>query len=474
MNALRGTALRLYRWLDDRIGITDAVGPLVRHPVPPNVNWWYVFGSAALIAFVIQVITGVALAFTYVPAPNSAYESIRFITEVAVLGRLVRGIHWFGASAMVILVVAHLAQVFLSGSYKFPRELNWLVGAVLLLLTLGMAFTGQILRWNQDAYWGTVVAASQAARTPVIGDVLVQIVLAGQTVGGATLTRFYATHVFLIPALMFGLIGLHLLLVIRHGIAEPPVPGRPVDPRTYREEYDALLHRRGIPFWPDAAWRDVAFAFVVGVGVVGLAILIGPPELGVPADPTVLHAYPRPDWYFLWLFALLALTPPQLEDWVILGLPLLAGLALFALPLLAPYGERSPSRRPWAVAAVLVPALAVAVLLREGYAAPWSPELPPPPLPAAVTQPLSGSALQGAQLFQQQGCISCHAIAGTGGQRGPDLTYVGSRLTPDQLTWRILNGGTNMPAYGDTLTPQETDSLVSFLSQRTQPTGPQR
>src|SRR5262245_58193831 len=113
MNALRGTALRLYRWLDDRIGITAAVGPLHRHPVPPNVNWWYVFGSAALIAFVIQVITGVALAFTYVPAPNSAYESIRFITEVAVLGRLVRGIHWFGASAMVILAVAHLAQVFL-------------------------------------------------------------------------------------------------------------------------------------------------------------------------------------------------------------------------------------------------------------------------------------------------------------------------------------------------------------------------
>jgi ubiquinol-cytochrome c reductase cytochrome b subunit len=462
----RAAAGRLYRWLDDRIGIDALVGPTLRHPVPPDVNWWYVFGSAALIAFVIQVVTGVALAFTYVPAPNAAYESIRFITEEAVGGRLVRGIHWFGASAMVILVVAHLAQVFLHGSYKFPRELNWLVGAVLLLLTLGMAFTGQILRWNQDAYWGTVVAAAQAARSPLIGDLLVQILLAGQTVGGATLTRFYATHVFLIPALMFGLIGLHLLLVLRHGIAEPPQAGHPVDPQTYQREYDDLLHRRGVPFWPDAAWRDVVFALVVGVVVVALAVFVGPPDVGEQADPTNLSTYPRPDWYFLWLFALLALMPPELEDWVILGLPLLAGLALFALPLLAPYGERSPRRRPWAVAAVVLPALAVAVLLRQGYAAPWSPVLPPPPLPADVTQPLSGSALQGAQLFHQEGCTACHAVAGTGGRRGPDLTRVGSRLTAEQLTWRILNGGTNMPAYGDTLQPQETESLVVFLGTR--------
>jgi ubiquinol-cytochrome c reductase cytochrome b subunit len=470
MAAMRARAkavvLRLYRWLNDRIGIDDMLGPTVRHPVPPDVTWWYVFGSAALIAFVIQVVTGVALAFTYVPAPNAAYESIRFITQEAVGGRLVRGIHWFGASAMVILVVAHLVQVYLHGSYKFPRELNWLVGVVLLLLTLGMAFTGQILRWNQDAYWGTVVAASQAGRTPLIGDLLVQVLLAGQTVGGATLTRFYATHVFLIPALLFGLIGLHLLLVLRHGIAEPPRAGHPVDPRTYEREYQDLLHRKGIPFWPEAAWKDVLFALLVGVVVVALAVFVGPPAVGEQADPTNLSTYPRPDWYFLWLFALLALMPPQIEDWVILGLPLLAGLALFALPLLAPYGERSPRRRPWAVAAVVLPALGIAVLLREGYAAPWSPQLPPPALPVEVTQPLSGSALQGAQLFQDKGCIACHAVAGTGGRRGPDLSRIGGRLSNDQLTWRILNGATNMPAYGDTLQPDETASLVAFLGSR--------
>ena len=158
--------------------------------------------------------------------------------------------------------------------------------------------------------------------------------------------------------------------------------------------------------------------------------------------------------------------PPEVEDWVILGLPLLAGLALFALPLLAPYGERSPRRRPWAVAAVVLPALGIAVLLREGYAAPWSPQLPPPALPVEVTQPLSGSALPAAQLFHDTGCIACHAVGGAGGRRGPDLSRAGERLSAEQLTWRILNGGTNMPAYGDTLQPDETASLVAFLGTR--------
>jgi ubiquinol-cytochrome c reductase cytochrome b subunit len=296
--------------------------------------------------------------------------------------------------------------------------------------------------------------------------VLVQVLLAGQTLGGATLTRFYATHVFLIPALMFALIGLHLLLVIRHGIAEPPRPGVPVDPRTYRQRYAEILKRRGVPFWPEAAWRDVVFAFVVGVVVVGLAVVVGPPELGAQADPTNLQAYPRPDWYFLWLFALLALMPPAVEDLVIIGLPLLIGLALFALPILAPYGERSPRRRPWAPAIVLGSALTIAVLLRQGYIAPWSPALPPPTLPASVTQDLTGDALQGATLFEQKGCIACHAIGGVGGIRGPDLSAAGDRLTEEQLTWRILTGGTNMPAYGETLQPDEVRSLVTFLGQR--------
>jgi ubiquinol-cytochrome c reductase cytochrome b subunit len=456
---------RLIAWVDDRLGLSETWLPLLRHPVPRNVNWWYVLGSATLVAFAAQIITGVALAFTYVPAPNSAYESLDFITHRALLGNVVRGIHYFGASAMVILIAAHMLRVFVMGSYKYPREMNWITGVLLLLLTLGMGFTGQLLRWNQDAYWAIVVAAEQAGRTPFIGHALVQLIVAGRVVGEATLTRFYATHVFLLPAVMFAAIGIHLWLVIRHGISEPPQAGEPVDRKTYRERYRQIL-ARGVPFWPDAAWRDAIFAVAVGAVVVLLAVLVGAPDLGRRADPTAMDANPRPDWYFLWYFALLALTPRKLEDAVILGFPLLVMLVLLALPFLAPVGERSPRRRPLAMASVGAGLLALGLLLHIGYRAPWSPEIHPQPLPAAVFQGLSEQAAAGAEAFQTKGCPSCHAMAGVGGHKGPDLTNVGQRMNEAQLVTRIVSGGHVMPAYGTVLTPEEIDALATFLAQR--------
>jgi ubiquinol-cytochrome c reductase cytochrome b subunit len=456
----------VYHWLDVRLGIGKTILPVVKHPVPKTVNWWYVFGSATLVAFIVQVVTGVALAFSYIPSPNSATDSLRFITDQATLGRIVRGIHYWGASAMVVLIFVHMIRTFLFGSYKFPRELNWLTGVLLFALTLGMAFTGQTLRWEQNAYWSIVVAAEQAGRTPIIGHLLVRIVVAGETVSGATLTRFYATHVFLLPALMFIIIGVHLYLVVRHGISEPPKAGEPVDPATYQEHYEELLEKEGVPFWPDAAWRDVVFALAIGAIVVALSFILGPPEVGKTADPTVLLAYPRPDWYFLWYFAVLALIPPGLETAVIIGFPALIGLVLVALPFISNRGERSFRRRPWAVATVGVAVVGIAVLLRTGDRAPWSPDIARPDLPSQVTAGLQGNALTGADLFKTRACISCHAIEGSGGQRGPDLSNVGARLGPDQLTWRILNGGHNMPAYGNTISPEELNALVAFLQTR--------
>ncbi len=454
------------RWLDHRLAFSRWMLPVIQHPVPRNVNWWYVLGSATLVAFVMQVITGVALAFTYVPTTAHAYDSLQFISQTATLGRVIRGIHYWGASAMVILIALHAIRVFLTGAFKFPRELNWLTGVVLLFLTLGMAFTGQLLRWDQDAYWAIAVAAEQGARTPVIGNLVAHVVIAGKTIGGATLTRFYATHVFLLPALIFGTVGVHLFLVVRHGISEPPRPGATVDPETYEEEYEELLRRDGIPFWPDAAWRDVVFALGIGVIVVALAVFVGPKALAARANPANLHADPRPDWYFLWLFALLALIPPKLEDWLIIGLPALAAAVLFLVPFVFPRGERSLRRRPWAVGTVGVLVIAMAALIYEGHLAPWSPALPPPALPTAVTASLSGEPATGAQLFQAHGCIACHTIGGVGGDRGPNLSTVGRRLSSDQMTWRILNGGHNMPAFAKTLSPDQLSALVAFLQTR--------
>ena len=456
-------------WIGERFELEDSVMAVLRHPVPRElerpVGWWYVLGSATLAIFVMQVVTGVGLAMTYVPAPNSAYDSLQFISHDATLGAVVRGMHYFGAGAMVILVLAHMTQVYLFGAFKFPREANWLTGSLLLLATLAMAFTGQLLRWDQDAFWAVVVAAEQAARAPVIGEWLATLVVAGSNVGGATLTRFYATHVFLIPAAVFGLIGMHLYLVVKRGISEPPVPGLPVDRPTYRARYAEML-RRGIPFWPDAAWRDATIAAAAVVVVVVLAAIFGAPELGKPPDPTNVVADPRPDWYFLGYFAILALIPPATESIVIVGLPLFAFVFLFLVPLLWPDGERHWSRRPAAIAAVALPFIAYAALTVAGIESPWVPKLEGGTLPASATQDLGDAERRGADLFVSKACFACHAIEGAGGRRGPDLSHVASRMSRDQITARIATGGGGMPAYAGSLTPAELDDLVTFLLTR--------
>jgi ubiquinol-cytochrome c reductase cytochrome b subunit len=456
---------RLLAWIDDRSGLVTATRRALAHPVPPRTGWWYVFGSATLLAFILQVATGMALSSSYVASSGQAYESLRFISEQALLGRFLRGMHYFGASAMVLLIGIHVSRTYLMASYKFPRELNWLTGAVLLLLTLALAFTGQLLRWDQTAVWSVIVGAAQAGRMPIVGGEIARFILAGDTIGGATLSRFFAFHVFFIPALVFLLIGLHLWLVLRHGISERPKAGEPVDPATYRSRYDELLRREGVPFWPDAAWRDVVFGAAMISTVALLAIIVGPPDLGPPPDPSILEAYPRPDWYFLWYFAVLAMAPHHLETIIIVAGPLVFGALLLLVPIFNK-GERSVRRRPMAALLVVFIWSMILVFWVAGERADWSPDFDAVPLPAHVVNSTDPAVVEGAKLFHASGCEFCHAVEGYGGKRGPELTDVAARMSADQLTARITNGGPNMPAYVRVLTPEETGAIVAFLRTR--------
>ncbi|TMB63736.1 MAG: c-type cytochrome [Chloroflexi bacterium] len=459
----------VWRWLELRLELKDTLRPLLAHPIPRaldgRVGWFYVLGISVLTAFVIQVVSGVALAITYVPSSESAYDSLKFITDSAALGRFIRGVHWFGACAMVLLIVAHVTRVFLMGAYKFPREINWLSGSLLFLATLLMAFTGQTLRWDQDAFWSLVVGAEQAARTPLIGDPLTRLIVGGYAVSGATVSRVFATHVFVVPGAIALLVLLHVYLVVKRGVSEPPRADEPVD-RAYMERYEALV-KRGLPYFPYAAWRDAAAAAIVLGVVTVLALVVGPPQLGAPPDPSIVVADPRPDWFFIGYFTILALMPKGAEAVLIIGIPAIIMAFLFLLPFARPFGQRHPLRRPLALTAAVVFIGGYTALTFAGYQAYWVPlRLEGALLPASVTGGLSGAPAVGARLFIDRSCWSCHMIDGSGGRRGPDLTHVAARLSEDRLITRIASGGPGMPDYAAILSKDELANLVAFLGTR--------
>ena len=437
------------------------------HLVPRDAGWWYVFGSATTLAFLVQVATGVALAFSFVASSSQAYDTLLFISDNAPFGSFLRGLHYFGASAMVLMIGAHMAQTFLFGAYKYPREMNWATGVLLLGFTMVMGFTGQLLRWDQTAAWSVVIAAEQAGRVPLIGDWLARFILGGNTIGGATLSRFFAIHVFIIPGLMFAFVGLHVWLVLRHGITAMPKAGQPVDPKTYRKEYHELLEKDGIPFWPDGAWRDFVFGTGLIIAITALALFVGPPHIEKPPDPSILEAYPKPDWYLLWYFALLALIPARLEGYFMILGPAIIGILLLVVPLLNNKGERSPSRRPWSIAVALLSVIMIGSLWIAGANTPWTPNFDAKPLTTKVVGATSGPVYEGSRVFFAKACINCHLIDVYGGRRGPALTFVGDKLTKSDMITRIVNGGVNMPAYGASLKPGEIEVLVAFLQSRT-------
>jgi ubiquinol-cytochrome c reductase cytochrome b subunit len=345
--------------------------------------------------------------------------------------------------------------------------LTWIIGVFLLLLTLGMAFTGQVLRFDQDAYWGLGIGASIMSRVPLIGGWLVDMMLGGPIIAGPTLTRFFALHVFVIPGILLACVGMHLWMVLRLGINDWPMPGRIVRKSTYVREYHELTKQTGIPFVPDAAWKDAVFAAAIMLSVVACALLFGPFGPTGQPDPTIIQTAPKPDFAFLWIYAVLAYLPPNLETPVMFIAPMLGIGAMLLLPLVAGEGEKHWSRRPVAVLMLAVIAVTLGVFTRLGTYTPWSPIMDAwtsDPIPLAYLHDRTPLERQGAIVLQNKQCRNCHSVGGAGGLRGPALDAIAARMTEDQMIRQVLQGGGNMPAYGNALNPSETTALVRFLT----------
>ncbi|HEY6825649.1 MAG TPA: cytochrome b N-terminal domain-containing protein, partial [Gemmatimonadaceae bacterium] len=320
--------MRLSRWVDERLDVAGLRRALLDRKMPGGLTWWHTLGSATLTVFMVQVVTGIVLAMYYSPSPDHAYDSIRYLEHTVVSGATLRGVHHWGASAMVVLVMAHMIRVFSMGAYKYPREINWVLGVGLLFIVLGFSFTGYLLPWDQKAYWATQVGTNIAGTTPIVGSTMVKLLRGGTQLGAATLARFFALHVLLLPMLLTMIVLLHLALVIRQGIAPrtavldneaPPRTTDPAYPQYYETRY-AKSKGAGVPFWPNIIYKDVVVGVVVVAILVFLARVTGA-GLESPADPSDTAYVPRPEWYFLPFFQLLKLVPGSWESAVAVGLP---------------------------------------------------------------------------------------------------------------------------------------------------------
>lgn len=465
--------MQIGNWLDERTGYRALGHRAFAEPVRGGARWAYVFGSALALTFGMQIVTGILLAMFYSPSTQEAWGSIHYIQHEVLLGWFVRGLHHYGSSAMVVLVVLHMLQAFVYRAYAPPRELNWWTGLVLFGIVLGFSVTGYLLPWDQKGFWATRVVTSIVGAMPWIGDWLKTTLQGGNDLGNLTLTRFFGFHVFVLPALLGLVLLAHVALFRRHGVT--------VSPRRASDE----IEPRTEPFWPRQVTYDVAFFALVVAILIAFTIVRGGASLEAPADPS--SGYPaRPEWYFLWLFEMLKIVPGELEGVAIGGLTFAVAAFLAALPLV----DRRPivsQRARWphfAVAgglAVIVLALTIKPLVQDARDAGLAAQraalerdaerafrlarkgIPPG---GAGDLYLNDPMERGKHLFAAE-CQSCHRLGDKGGDTAPDLTDYMTRawirgVTADPTQPKYF-GRTGLDMMQPTeATPEQLEILTSY------------
>jgi ubiquinol-cytochrome c reductase cytochrome b subunit len=410
----------------------------------------------------VQTVTGFFLAFYYVPSPEHAYDSVAYIQEEIPFGAFVRGLHYWGASLTVVVVFVHLLRVFFMGAYKYPRELSWMVGVILLFLVMLFGFTGYLLPWDQKAYWATAVGTHIAGTAPLVGDYLWRILQGGEEIGVRTLGRFYTAHVLILPAFLYALILVHVSMVIYQGIAPTPKGDLAfVRKEDYGRLYEASK-RRGETFL-EHLLRDGAVSFLLLLLLVWMAATWKVPIEEV-ADPTSTEYVPRPEWYFYFLFELLWLFWGKWVPVATFYIPLGLVMLLFFLPFYDRTPGRSPLKRPIASGFALVTLVIMAALTYQGATAP----LPPGTIIPQEAKAFPIELAKGREVYEAQGCSACHVVRGRGTAAGPDLTRIGASRDIEWLKRFLRNPtavkpGSPMPPYRD-LPGEDMDALVNYLA----------
>jgi ubiquinol-cytochrome c reductase cytochrome b subunit len=469
-----GLIARLVHWNESRTGLNTLLHHALDEPIPGGAKLAYVFGSGLLFLFVSQVVTGVFLTMYYVPSADHAHTTVGYITKEVSAGSFLRGIHAYGSSAIVIVLLLHLIQTFMYGSYKGRRELLWLVGCILFALMLGMAFTGYLLPWDQKAYFATTVGTNIFSEVPVIGNGLKRLLRGGTEMGTLTLSRFFVLHVFIIPALILFFVAQHIYLFRKAGAAGPASVD-PVDPRLPTET-----------FYPKQLVMDMAFALLIIVALGFFAWRL-PVVLGPKADPSDTLFLPRPEWYYVPVFQYLKYWKPSVAVVGILIIPGILGLLLVGLPFFDRSLERRPWKRPMSVGVFVLVFLAlgffglqsrredekdpsVSAQLHKQHEAEeafmkerFEPEVVL--AGAAASQPPPANA-EGASLFVAQGCNACHGDSGVGGGIGPRLVGMGKKYDKRKIesllrspTPAMLAGG--MPRVE--LKQDDLEQLIGYL-----------